>query len=161
MQTSKHPTRFVSSRITLPLFVLSLLALTFATATAREGVVVSWTDGTTDTVQTVTVRAPAAADAIEFEGVTPVPQLRLIDVAQATRPATVIDFRLDEFRPMRLAVYDLEGRLVRELADGLWASGPHRMAWHHENEQGEVLEHGVYVVRMICGDAHTQVALAR
>ena len=157
MQTSKHPTRFVSSRLALPLFVLSLLALTFATATAREGVVVSWTDGTTETVS-----APVAADTIEFEASASVPQLRLIDVEQATRPATVIDFRLDDFRPMRLAVYDLEGRLVRELADGLWAEGRHRMAWHHENEAGEVLEGGVYVVRMICGEsADTQVALAR
>ena len=159
MQKTQPPTQFapLSGSRLAPLIVLSALTLTFATATAREGVVVSWPDGTSEPV-------PAATDddAIAFEAHASTSQLRLVDVGQTSLPATVIDFELDAFRPLRLAVYDLEGRLVRELADGLYARGAHRMAWHHENEDGELLDDGLYVVRMHAGPSESEaLALAR
>ncbi len=55
------------------------------------------------------------------------------------------------------AAHALEGVVVARLdgttsygscADGLWAKGNHRMAWHHENDSGEQLESGIYVVRL-------------
>lgn len=160
MQTAKHPTRFVplpGFRLALQLLVLSALTLTFANATAREGVVVKAPDGTR-----TTVHAEEATDAVAFAADANRPQLALVDVARTTIPATVIDFELDEFRPVQLAVYDLEGRLVCELARGVYARGEHRMAWHHENQDGEVLEDGVYVLRMTTGArAGQDLALAR
>lgn len=157
MQLTQLPTRFAppSTSHLLQILVLSALTLTFANATAREGVVVSWPDGTSEPVP-----AQNASDAIAFDASASTPQLRLVDVAEVTLPATVIDFTLAEFQPVRLAVYDLEGRLVRDLADGTYARGSHRLAWHHENEEGEVLEDGLYVVRLITGPA-AEVALAR
>jgi hypothetical protein len=132
----------------LLLFVLSALAPTFAHATAGEGVVVSWPDGTRESL-----RPDPQLEALAF-GTDPEPQLHLVDVSRATLPATVIDFELDAFRPLQLAVYDLEGRLVCQLAEGLYAAGSHRMAWHHENQDGEILKRGLYVVRLTTGPAH-------
>ena len=122
---------------------LFTLSLTFSAANAFEGVVVARLDGTTHSV-----RAPMDADAIAFDNAGRTPQVRLVDVAQSTLPVTVIDFELDGFVETRLEVFDLHGRVVRTLADGLWAEGSHRMAWHHENDAGEKLEEGVYVVRL-------------
>jgi len=122
---------------------LFTLSLTFSAAHAREGVVVTRLDGTTHAVRTT-----MDSDAIAFDAAEQTTQVRLIDVAQTTLPLTVIDFELDGFLPTRLEVFDLEGRAVRTLADGLWAEGNHRMAWHHENDAGEKLEEGVYVVRL-------------
>jgi hypothetical protein len=130
------------SRI-LSFVFLFTLSLTFSAANAREGVVVARLDGTTHTVQ-----APMESDSIAFAVAGQTPQVRLVDVAQTTLPLTVIDFELDGFLPTRLEVFDLQGRVVRTLADGLWAEGSHRMAWYHENEAGEKLEEGVYVVRL-------------
>jgi hypothetical protein len=122
---------------------LFTLSLTFSAANALEGVVVTRLDRTTHAV-----RMPMDANAIAFDSTDQTPQVRLVDVANSTLPVTVIDFQLDEFLPTRLEVFDLQGRVVRTLADGLWAEGSHRMAWYHENEAGEKLEEGVYVVRL-------------
>jgi hypothetical protein len=130
------------SRI-LSLVFLFTLSLTFSAAHALEGVVVARLDGTTHTVQ-----APMESDSIAFAVAGQTPQVRLVDVAQTTLPLTVIDFALGGFLPTRLEVFDLQGRVVRTLADGLWAEGNHRMAWHHENDSGEQLEEGIYVVRL-------------
>jgi hypothetical protein len=122
---------------------LFTLSLTFSAAHALEGVVETRSDGTAHTVRT-----PMDSDSIAFDTAGHTPQVRLVDVGQTTLPLTVIDFELDGFRPTRLEVFDLEGRAVRTLADGLWARGNHRMAWHHENDSGEQLESGIYVVRL-------------
>ncbi len=122
---------------------LFTLSLTYSAANAFEGVVVARLDGTTHSVLTT-----MGADAIAFDNAGRTPQVRLVDVAQSTLPLTVIDFELDGFLTTRLEVFDLQGRVVRTLADGLWAEGSHRMAWHHENDAGEKLEEGVYVVRL-------------
>ena len=102
-------------------------------------------DGTTSPV-----RAPMATDWISFEAnqSTTRTQLRMVDVSRTTLIATVIDLELDEFRPLRLEVVDQDGRVVKTLADGLWAAGRHQMAWYHENEDDEVLETGTYFVRL-------------
>ena len=135
------PIKFATLSGFVTLFVLSTLSLTFVTATAGEGVAVSWLDGT-GTI------AAANSDAISFEANPASTQLQKIDLSEARIPATVINLELDHFQPLRLEVVDSEGSLVKTLAEGLWAEGSHQMAWHFENEDGEVLEGGVYYVRL-------------
>ena len=43
---------------------------------------------------------------------------------------------------------DLQGRVVRTLASGLWAAGSHTMAWHRDLEDGGLAAPGVYVLRL-------------
>lgn len=88
-------------------------------------------------------------------------QLRKIAVSEASNPATVINLELDQFQPLRLEVVDRKGNLVKTLAEGLWAEGTHQMAWHFENEDGDLLEGGVYYVRLSPEPAATEgLALA-
>ena len=137
------PIKFAHLSGFLAIFVLSALSLTFAAAEAGEGVAVSWPDGTTNSVLVEEARG-----AISFEASPASTQLRRIDVSQARIPATVINLKLDQFQPLRLEVVDLQGNLVKTLAEGLWAEGDHQMAWHHENEHDVVLETGTYLVRL-------------
>jgi hypothetical protein len=139
------------------LIVLSALSLTFAPSAADEGVAVSWPDGTV-----APTPMPVSSGALTFEANRVSTQLRIIDVAQARIPATVINLRLDDFRPLKLEVVDLDGNLVKTLADGLWAQGNHQMAWYHENQDEEVLESGLYVVRLTPDFAATEgLAMSR
>lgn len=48
----------------------------------------------------------------------------------------------------RLAVYDVTGRRVRELANGTQAAGPHRVRWDGRDGEGRSLGSGVYMVRL-------------
>lgn len=145
----------LSGRWIHALFVLIALSLTVTPASALDGDVVSWPEAT------ATVSRPDP-DSIAFEATRSSQQLRLVDLSRATLPATVIDLEVDGPQSLRLEVYDLEGRHVRTLAQGLWADGEHRMAWHHETEDGELLEGGKYMVRLTAeANPVSEMALGR
>lgn len=149
------PNQFATLSGFVTICVLFTLSLTFVTATAGEGVAVSWLDRTP-------THSPGTNDTITFEATHTSTQLRMIDVSEARIPATVINLELDEFQPLRLEVVDGEGNLVKTLAKGLWAEGNHQMAWHHQNEDDEVLESGVYFVRLSAEPTDTEgLAMAR
>lgn len=88
-------------------------------------------------------------------------QLCVVDLAQQALPATAVDFALEKTQNLRLEVLDLDGNLVRTLAQGLWAAGRHQLAWQHDAESGERLEEGLYVVRLVPEAPGERVALAR
>lgn len=75
-------------------------------------------------------------------------ELRLIDLDRVDAPATAIDFALETEGALRLEILDLDGNVVRTLAEGTWARGSHRLAWQHDSEAGEGLEEGLYVARL-------------
>ena len=81
----------------------------------------------------VTPEAPASAFSFHLAGAYPNP----------FNSSTTITFGLDKSAPTRLAVYDLQGMLVRELADERMASGTHKVVW----DAGD-LGAGVYMVRL-------------
>lgn len=88
-------------------------------------------------------------------------QLCVVDLAEQALPATAVDFALERNQNLRLEVLDLEGNLVRTLAQGLWAAGRHQLAWQHDAESGDRLDEGLYVVRLVPEAAEEMVALAR
>ncbi len=57
-------------------------------------------------------------------------------------------FRLQSDAPVRLAVYDLRGRLVSVLRDGVVAAGEHEFAWNGLDGGGRPLPSGVYFWRL-------------
>jgi subtilisin family serine protease len=59
-----------------------------------------------------------------------------------------VDFTLATDGPARLAVFDVSGRCVRELASGTLAAGPHRERWDGHDGEGRDLGSGVYLVRL-------------
>jgi flagellar hook assembly protein FlgD len=64
-------------------------------------------------------------------------------------PSTTIRFTLPEASPVRLAVYDVTGALVRTLADGTYQPGAHSVVWHGLDRSGRACASGVYVYRLI------------
>jgi flagellar hook assembly protein FlgD len=49
---------------------------------------------------------------------------------------------------VRLAIYGLQGEVVRTLADGQGAAGPNHVAWDGRDEAGHAVAAGAYFVRL-------------
>jgi len=67
-------------------------------------------------------------------------------------PVTTIAFTLPESGHARLAVYDVSGRLVTVLSDGVHEAGEHEAVWNGRDSEGRQLGSGVYFVRFESGD---------
>ena len=48
---------------------------------------------------------------------------------------------------MELRIHDLQGRVVRTLASGLYAAGSHTLWWHGVDDQGRRLSSDLYLAR--------------
>jgi len=65
-----------------------------------------------------------------------------------TQGQTTLSFSTAEPGPVTLAIYDVTGRKVATVVDGLMPAGPHTVAWNGGTE----LASGVYLVRLKVGD---------
>jgi hypothetical protein len=63
-------------------------------------------------------------------------------------PPTRIAFRVGQTGPVRLAVHDAAGRLVRTLVAGNVAAGEYTVAWQGEDDAGRRAGSGVYFYRL-------------
>ena len=64
---------------------------------------------------------------------------------------TTIRYSLPRTAPVRLVVYDVTGRVVRELVNGIQDAGDRRATWDGRDEAGSPVRSGVYVVRLEAG----------
>jgi C1A family cysteine protease len=72
-------------------------------------------------------------------------------------PVTTIAFALPEAGPARLAVYNVSGRLVAVLAEGVLDAGEHEAVWNGRDATGRQLGSGVYFVRLeVAGSVSTR-----
>lgn len=99
-------------------------------------------------------------------GVNDLPAMADLEVQASPNPfnpLTEVAFSLDEAQDVRIAVYDLSGRLVRRLAQGFRASGPQSVAWDGRDRTGRRVASGVYQVRVETsrGWASVKVLLAK
>jgi hypothetical protein len=69
-------------------------------------------------------------------------------------PTTVIGYAIPIESRVRIAVYDLNGRLVRVLADEVRPPGEHDAVWDGRNEKGLFVGSGVYFCRMQAGSVN-------
>jgi hypothetical protein len=68
-------------------------------------------------------------------------------------PRTEIRFDLSEPVPVRLLIYDVQGRLVRTLEGGsVKSAGRHRSVWDGLDDRGAPVSSGVYFCRLEAGD---------
>ena len=67
-------------------------------------------------------------------------------------PSTTISFSLRERGAVSLAVYDVAGRLVRVLIDGVKEAGSHDVAWNGKDSAGRGVASGVYFYRLEAGE---------
>jgi hypothetical protein len=63
-------------------------------------------------------------------------------------PSTRITFALPKAGGARLAVYDISGRQVRLLADGIHEAGFHTVPWDGRDGRGQTLASGVYFYKL-------------
>ncbi len=71
-------------------------------------------------------------------------------------PLTTISFDLRIDRPVQLAVYALDGSLVRTLVDGQLGAGSHEVIWNGRDDSGRTAPSGTYVYRLKV-DHHTEM----
>jgi parallel beta-helix repeat protein len=93
---------------------------------------------------------------LRFEGLIP-RETRLFPVyPNPCNPETWIPFELAEDEDVTIRIYDVSGRLVRELALGRLQAGHYvnkgrAVLWDGRNEKGERVASGAYVVELIAG----------
>lgn len=78
-------------------------------------------------------------------------------------PRTEISFELRSRSEVRVAVYDVRGRLIRTLAEARFESGRHTLAWEGVDGRAKAVASGVYFVRMDAGGQtwRTRISLVR
>jgi hypothetical protein len=69
-------------------------------------------------------------------------------------PSTTIYFTLAESGETNLAIYDVMGRRVRTLLDGVTSSGVHEIRWDGTDDGGNVVAAGIYFCKLKAG-AHS------
>jgi beta-glucanase (GH16 family) len=76
--------------------------------------------------------------------------------------STRIDFALPAAGPATLSVYDVQGRMVQRLVDGIRAAGSHAAVWDGRDPGGRAVSSGVYFVRLeAAGAAETRKLVLR
>jgi hypothetical protein len=98
---------------------------------------------------------PPATAAVEDENpaAAPAPERLELFAAQPNpfNPSTMLRFSLPAADQVSLRIYDVNGRLVRTLVDGVLAPGQHSAFWDGRSRQGAGAGSGVYVVRLTVG----------
>ena len=66
-------------------------------------------------------------------------------------PQTELHYSLPQAMTAELVIYDVRGKLVRRLVTGQQPAGSHAAVWQGENESGQRVASGVYLVRFRAG----------
>ena len=67
-------------------------------------------------------------------------------------PTTTISFYLPDRVKVRLEVFNVSGRLVTRLGDGVFSAGPHQVGWNGTDANGTPVSSGMYVYRLTAGN---------
>lgn len=93
-----------------------------------------------------------ALTAVGVEPVVRAPGLVVYEAApNPFNPSTRLSFEFQTRGHVKLSVYDSAGRLVRTLADGVFAAGRHDVTWEGRDDRGRVMASGVYLYRVTSG----------
>lgn len=74
------------------------------------------------------------------------------NVPNPVRGSTSIEYALPRESDMSLRIYDVTGRVVRTLANGLRPAGLSTASWDGRDESGAVLSSGIYYYRLSSAD---------
>ncbi len=74
-------------------------------------------------------------------------------------PATTVAFSVPGAGPVNLAVFDVRGRRVATLVDGVLDPGRHERRWEGRDDQGRSVGSGVYLARLVTGQGSASVSL--
>jgi subtilisin family serine protease len=91
----------------------------------------------------------------------PAPGLRLMATPNPFARRVTARFSLSEPEPVRLCVFDCNGRMVRELESGVLPAGDHQVAWDGLDRRGSSAPVGVYFLELTRGPARERCRLVR
>lgn len=77
----------------------------------------------------------------------------LANVPNPFNPSTEIHFELQQAGRARVAIYAMDGRLVRTVVDDALAAGPHHRLWDGRDDTGRQASSGAYYLRLETADA--------
>ncbi|MDZ4805125.1 MAG: FlgD immunoglobulin-like domain containing protein, partial [Candidatus Eisenbacteria bacterium] len=89
------------------------------------------------------------------------PAIALRAAPNPFRHATNVRFDLPHPALVGIQVFDLAGRLVRDLGREERPPGVHRLSWDGTSTNGRPVAHGVYVVRLMAGTHRQTVSVIR
>jgi hypothetical protein len=81
----------------------------------------------------------------------PVPKSPGISLRAVPNPfsgVTEVRFTLPTAGEVELCVYDIAGRQIRKLADGVRSAGPHAIRWDGRDQGGRSMSRGVFFIRL-------------
>lgn len=134
--------------------------LTSAVVDGQGGCIFAWEDfrnGPTSDIYAY--RVTSIGTAVETAAA-PAASVRLYPARpNPFNPFTILSFRIDQAGPVRLALYDVQGRLVRELVRGDRPAGTHDMAWDGTDSRGIPCASGVYFALLQSGSTRRQTSL--
>jgi len=90
---------------------------------------------------------------------TPAMAGRLVNRPNPFNPLTVVGFDVPRSGHVSVMVYDVAGRHVRTLVDGVRSAGMHEVAWNGLDERGRAVSSGVYLARMVAGEVRGSRAM--
>ena len=76
---------------------------------------------------------------------------QLVAAPNPFNPQTKISFYADKPQHIRLAVYDIRGRLIAEITDQQYQVGEHSVDWNGRDSAGRAVPSGEYFFRMVIG----------
>lgn len=104
-----------------------------------------------------------AAQVVDVVDDTPANMPRVFRVHQASpnpfNPTTTIRYELPAAAHVSLRIFDLQGKLVTVLADGVAPAGHHMVRWDGNDHQGAATASGVYVLDVRAGAASSRQKL--
>ena len=74
-------------------------------------------------------------------------------------PITTIDFNLTESGNVNLSIYDINGKLVKELVNEDRGEGLYSVTWDGANQNGINVSSGTYFGKLISGESQQQIKL--
>lgn len=102
-----------------------------------------------DSVLAVNLHGAGSVTAVEPVATLPPAHARLLqNYPNPFNPRTTIRYVLSREERVRLAVYDVRGRLVATLRDGLQAAGGHSVRWDGRDGGGGAVGSGLYFYRL-------------
>lgn len=84
-----------------------------------------------------------------------------LDGPNPFRESAALGFDLPRAVRVAIAVYGVDGRLVRQLASGAFGAGRHSVRWDGADRAGTPVPPGIYFARIVAGDARSTLRLAR
>jgi flagellar hook assembly protein FlgD len=94
--------------------------------------------------------------AVDDDGSLPLTASFMSIYPNPSNPQTTIEFALAEAGVVELAVFDLRGRLIRELDNEYRSAGRYKVTWSGKDLAGNSVPAGTYFFRMIAaGESQT------